>query len=334
MQDDQQDIEQKYTFFATSPWEKERDEVLSRYPGLPNIWNAAQQHELAASASFPKYTADEARRALVPIYAEAKLLAESAAKYNKRLLLGFSSATGTVVCRADKIRMVPDLVSHAGAVLTDGCGRIGMRLADSIAKSLVLLEIPTVFQIRIGPAKGLLQVDLGLDDPGCLYLSESMVKWLIDWTTCSTEDRRIEVLTWSKPSEEAALNTQIITCLESSGVPQQVLLEIQQTHISGMLEERLARDVESVASRLSCQDGAGVALQACDAGIDPRQEPALLANIWRYSVEKARDCPTENRARHPEISTADLFKQSSVEMLRSTYVRIDNNRTCMYPPFI
>lgn len=66
-------------------------------------------------------------------------------------------------------------------------------------------------------------------------------------------------------------------------------MDIQQTHISAMLAERLGGDVESVASRLSCQDGAGIALQACDAGIDPRQEPALLANIWRYSVEKALD---------------------------------------------
>ena len=99
MQDDQPDAEQKYVFFATSPWEKERDEVLRMYPGLPDIWNAAQQHELAA-ASFPNCTADEARRELVPKCAELKLLAESAAKYNKRLLLGFSSATGTIVLQS------------------------------------------------------------------------------------------------------------------------------------------------------------------------------------------------------------------------------------------
>ena len=158
MQDDQPDAEQKYVFFATSPWEKEGDEVLRMYPGLPDIWNAAQQHELAA-ASFPNCTADEARRELVPKCAELKLLAESAAKYNERLLLGFSSATGTIVCRADQIREVPDLVSHSGEVLTDGCGRIGMKLAHRIAKHLVLVDIPAVFQIRLGSGKGLLQVD-------------------------------------------------------------------------------------------------------------------------------------------------------------------------------
>ncbi|CAE7020874.1 SHL2 [Symbiodinium sp. CCMP2456] len=288
MQEDQPDAEQKYVFFATSPWDKERDEVVRVYPGLPDIWNAAQQHELAA-ASFPKCTADEARRALVPICAETKLLAESAAKYNKRLLLGFSSATGTIVCRADQIHEVADLRSHRGAVLTDGCGRIGTPLAERIRGYLGLSDIPAVFQIRFGPGKGLLNVDLGLVDQDGLYLSESMVKWFNDWTTCSEEDRRIEVVTWSRPCEQAALNTQIITVLESSGVPPQAFMHIQQTHISAMLEERLGGDVGSVASRLSCQDGAGIALQACDAGIDARQEPALLANIWRYSVEKALD---------------------------------------------
>ena len=45
-------------------------------------------------------------------------------------------------------------MSSSGAVLTDGCGRLGLDAAEAIRHKLGLDFIPAVFQGRIGSCKG------------------------------------------------------------------------------------------------------------------------------------------------------------------------------------
>ena len=82
-----------------------------------------------------------------------------------------------------------DITSRTGRVLTDGCGRISVSLAERVAKHLGLGCIPAAFQARIGPCKGMWLVDLHLERDS-IEIRRSMRKWDVDWASCNKEDQQ------------------------------------------------------------------------------------------------------------------------------------------------
>ena len=57
---------------------------------------------------------------------------KSIAKYCTRLRLGFSKTKTALTIKNSQIKVINDIVSNKGCVMTDGCGYIGIELAKQI----------------------------------------------------------------------------------------------------------------------------------------------------------------------------------------------------------
>lgn len=133
-------------------------------------------------------------------------------------------------------------------VMNDGCARISRRAAKDIAEMLGLDHVPSVFQGRIGGAKGIWMVDaldesLPRNDRGYwIEITDSQLKFEGDpkdnWFP-DPERVTFEVQSYSRKLSTAALNFQLMPILEDRGVPYTVfkrLLEEDLTAKVGELE--------------------------------------------------------------------------------------------------
>ncbi|GAA5864279.1 hypothetical protein JCM3774_001280 [Rhodotorula dairenensis] len=89
------------------------------------------------------------------------------AKYFARLSQAFTSSKPTIQVKQSRILTIDDVVSRSGSVFSDGVGLISASLAERVNSALFFnLESPkvppTCFQIRLGGAKGMVQVDPAL----------------------------------------------------------------------------------------------------------------------------------------------------------------------------
>ena len=110
-----------------------------------------------------------------------------------------------------------------GAVLTDGCGRIGCGLADLIADKIRKTSVKyqkigllSAVQIRIGGSKGMLIVDKALaHDDMSVYVRRSMVKIL------NNDTSTLEIVNWVDDIAHqpyANLNNEVIPLLEDAAL--------------------------------------------------------------------------------------------------------------------
>lgn len=117
-------------------------------------------------------------------------------KYNQRLQLSFSETRAEVQL---KVRKEEDLwdVNNKQFCLSDGCGCISMQAAQRCALKLGFEEVPSVFQARCGPFKGLWVVDPEQDEKVDLIVRPSQQKYEL---AIGIEDFDFEVLkTSTKP---------------------------------------------------------------------------------------------------------------------------------------
>ena len=140
--------------------------------------------------------------------------------------------------------------SNECKVMNDGCARISRAAAIDITEVLGLDTMPSVFQGRIGGAKGVWMVDatnesLPSNQQGNGYwieITDSQLKFEGHPTDNLFPDRErvtFEVQNWSKKLSAATLNYQLIPILEDRGVPGEVfkrLLEEDLTAKVGELE--------------------------------------------------------------------------------------------------
>lgn len=133
-------------------------------------------------------------------------------------------------------------------VMNDGCARISQRAAKDTAEMLGLDQVPSVFQGRIGGAKGIWMVDaldesLPRNDHGhWIEITDSQLKFEGDpkdnWFP-DPERVTFEVQSYSTKLSTASLNFQLMPILEDRGVPYTVfkrLLEEDLTAKVGELE--------------------------------------------------------------------------------------------------
>ena len=153
-------------------------------------------------------------------------------KLFQRLSLGLSKTIATVTLLESEFIRLPDPVGHA--VMNDGCARMSKTLARDIARQMNLNETPSVFQGRIGGAKGLW---MAVPDDEfhymprnyCIEIADSQLKIKphpADDGTSDEAQRTFEVLSYSAPGKPAALNTQLLTILHDRGVQGQTLGEL------------------------------------------------------------------------------------------------------------
>ncbi|KAG8189298.1 hypothetical protein JTE90_019058 [Oedothorax gibbosus] len=110
-------------------------------------------------------------------------------------------------------------------IISDGCGRISMELAEMVYKALDVEESrPSAMQIRYAGCKGMLVVDPTLEGKQIKF-RESMRKF-------ESQHESLEILKFSE-KRHAFLNRPFITILEQLGIGKEVFLQLQKKMIQG-----------------------------------------------------------------------------------------------------
>ena len=161
-------------------------------------------------------------------------------KTYQRLKLGLSQTVPSAVIERLEFANPGDKISSMHKVMNDGCARISRSLAEAIAKSLGVNSPPSVFQARIGGAKGLWMVEcdetMRTTYPEqmsyrnfCIEVTPSQLKIKphpCDRIGADEHQRTFEIVDHSVPTRAASLNEQITSILHDRGVPPAVLREM------------------------------------------------------------------------------------------------------------
>lgn len=145
------------------------------------------------------------------------------AKYFARISQAFTSSKPSLELKKSRILAIDDVVSHSGSIVSDGVGLISIQLAERVnstlfAGSASFKSPPTCFQIRLGGAKGMVQVDPALKRRA-IALRPSQIKFLSSRT-------RLEIAgTFS--AGPGFLNRPLIKLLEDLGIHSRHFLKLQ-----------------------------------------------------------------------------------------------------------
>lgn len=214
------------------------------------------------------------------------------AKYNARFSLGFSDSVATVAF--DSVDRVADVVSD-GTVMSDGCAAMPLWAMQQIATAAELPALPSVVQGRIGACKGVWYLDPAAQKP---QVRPSQEKAHLPHPTL--EQRRFELVEWSRDRGPASLNYQFIHVLLHLQVPMEAFANILREHAA-----RLHSDIASRPHHFLRHIGVASDAQAQQmlaAGFDPATTPFLrrllnmaaashfsrLSERMRIPVDKSR----------------------------------------------
>ncbi len=183
------------------------------------------------------------------------------AKYNARFALAFSDSVPTVVF--DVMSDVPDFVGTSGAVMSDGCAAMPVWAMQQIASSAAIPGLPSAVQGRIGSCKGVWYLDPAALRP---QRRPSQVKAVLPHPTL--EQRRFELVEWSRDRGPASLNYQFILVLLHLGVPMKNFTALLHEHASQLRDHLTSRPLhflETVNGSLPAQHllAAGFLPQSC-----------------------------------------------------------------------
>jgi hypothetical protein len=171
----------------------------------------------------------------------AENLKSTDCKAFQRFRLGLTQTIPSVVLRRREFTHFKNICnSDEGKTMNDGCARISKSLGREIALKIGLENIPSVFQARIGGAKGLWMVDtddnMRADYPAqmagrnfCVEVTDSQLKiepHPKDDMRGDELQRMFEVVDYSVPLHTATLNKQFLSILDDRGVPRDVLKQM------------------------------------------------------------------------------------------------------------
>ncbi|CAE7682192.1 RDR2 [Symbiodinium sp. CCMP2592] len=141
----------------------------------------------------------------------------------------------TLVAHLFLYRTFPDVHQDSGRFcLSDGCGCISQGAAEAVAAKLGFDEVPSAFQARCGPWKGLWVLDPQLGSGMDLVVRPSQKKYrpLAEvGFSCETEedlDLSFEVINTSSRHWHCCLTANSIQALESLGVSAETFVKLQQ----------------------------------------------------------------------------------------------------------
>lgn len=152
----------------------------------------------------------------------------SPSKFAARLGQTFSDTLTSVSVDKDMVKMINE-VERNGRVFSDGCGTISKEILWRIHRYYPRNAVvrPTVFQVRISGAKGMLSLDTTLEGP-TICLRKSMVKFRAE------TDHNIEVCGAGIHSLPCYLNAPLIKILEDLGAPCDLFLELQREEVESL----------------------------------------------------------------------------------------------------
>jgi RNA-dependent RNA polymerase len=194
------------------------------------------------------------------------------ARYAARLSQAFTATEFSVVVEPDMIQRIPD-IERNGYCFSDGNGPVSPSLADEIYEALKRgsartgrqKRTPSVFQVRIQGAKGVLSVDPTLDDLS-LGLRPSMVKFE------SSNNHDVEIArSFDKPGK-FFLNRPLIMILAGLGVNSDVFLQLQRDAV--LATQEASRSLKTAAKLLETHGlGAAFAL------------PSIFSNLRKLGID-------------------------------------------------
>ncbi|KAF8527347.1 RNA dependent RNA polymerase-domain-containing protein [Gautieria morchelliformis] len=194
------------------------------------------------------------------------------ARYAARLSQAFTATEFSVVVEPDMIQRIPD-IEHNEYCFSDGNGPVSQGLADEIYSALQRgsartgrgRRTPSVFQVRIQGAKGVLSVDPTLDGL-VLGLRPSMVKFE------SSNNYDVEIArSFDKPGK-FFLNRPLIMILAGLGVDTNVFLQLQR---NAVLETQEASRSLKTATKLLETHGLGAAFAL----------PSIFSNLRKLGID-------------------------------------------------
>lgn len=158
------------------------------------------------------------------------------AKYFARISQAFTSSKPSIELKKKRILAIDDVVSHSGSIFSDGVGLISVQLAERVSSTLFPSSAshkspPTCFQIRLGGAKGMVQVDPAMKQR-TIALRPSQVKFQSSRT-------RLEIAgTFS--AGPGFLNRPLIKLLEDLGIHPRQFLKLQAQATAKITNSRTA----------------------------------------------------------------------------------------------
>ncbi|GAA6014601.1 hypothetical protein JCM11491_000166 [Sporobolomyces phaffii] len=157
------------------------------------------------------------------------------AKYFARISQAFTSSRPSFNLDSTQVLRIPELVADDGSLFSDGVGTISPSLAAEVVSALGIAvsnkkRTPTCFQVRIGGAKGMLQVDPALNGK-TMALRPSQIKFQSEMSSLEIAD--------IFPARAGFLNRPLIKVLEDLGVPAQAFLALQRAATSKVRKSRL-----------------------------------------------------------------------------------------------
>ncbi|KAK2017367.1 hypothetical protein LZ32DRAFT_600593 [Colletotrichum eremochloae] len=161
-------------------------------------------------------------------------------KLFSRIQLGLSKTVPVLVLDQNQIRSRDwDMCSPIHKVMNDGIGRMSRSLARKVRDVLVLSDIPSAIQGRLGSAKGMWLIDIA-DDGDELWIEiwPSQRKWECDFR--DPEHRTLEVRAHAMEPRSASLNIQFLPVLEDRAINKEAMRET----IGQSLVDELNRQLE------------------------------------------------------------------------------------------
>ena len=198
------------------------------------------------------------------------------ARYAARLSQAFTATEPSLVVEPDQVQRIQD-IERNGYCFSDGNGLLSQSMADSIHDALQdnsgrtgrSRHTPSVFQIRIQGAKGVLSVDPTLDDL-LILLRPSMVKFE------SASNHAIEVArSFNKPGK-FFLNRPLVMILGGLGVDAKVFLKLQRDAVEATQEA--SRSLKGAVS-LCETHGLGNAFAL----------PSIFSNLRKLGIDFEQD---------------------------------------------
>lgn len=175
-------------------------------------------------------------------------MAHCPARYGARVSQAFTATDQSINVEAEEIEIIPD-IERNGYTFTDGVGLISPDLANSICRELYHkrrrrrrpLADPTVFQIRLQGAKGMLSVDYSLTGR-VIMLRPSMIKFE------APESLHVEIARAFDRPGRYFLNRPLVMLLEGLGVPYEVFKTYQDAAVRNA--QAAAKDMALAGSML------------------------------------------------------------------------------------
>ncbi|PWN43312.1 RdRP-domain-containing protein [Ceraceosorus guamensis] len=160
------------------------------------------------------------------------------ARYAARMGQAFTSTMFTIPVKRSNVVLIDD-IERKGHCFTDGVGTISSDLAEQIRGKIISARggrrsqysPASVFQIRLGGAKGMVTLDTELP-PGHVRLRPSMVKFEKSASQADDEHVYLEIANAPDGPLPMFLNRPMVMMLETLGVPKDRFMELLSEAVS------------------------------------------------------------------------------------------------------